>query len=97
MSGVMKEKIGENVVQNSVLPSSQLLRSIGNLIFISMTRVQVCHHAFPTKNLETTKRARTEPREGFTQACSQGSSGGSEEPLSWKKGPQFLYTSPNFW
>ena len=35
----MKLKIGENVVQNSVLPSSQLLRSVENLI--AMTGVQV--------------------------------------------------------
>ena len=39
----MKAKIGENVVQNTVLPSSQLLRSVGSLIFISTTVVQACH------------------------------------------------------
>ena len=66
MAAVMKAKIGENVVQNRVLPSSQLLRSVGNLIFISTTIVQVCHHAFPTKHLETTKKSRTEPREQCT-------------------------------
>ena len=37
----MKAEIGENVVQNSVLPSGQLLRSVRNLIFISTTEVQV--------------------------------------------------------
>ena len=31
MAAIKKAKIGENVVQNSVLPSSQLLRSVGNL------------------------------------------------------------------
>ena len=64
MAAVMKAEIDENVVQNSVLPSSQLLRSVRNLIFISTTEVQVCHHAFPTGHLETTKRSRTEPTEG---------------------------------
>ena len=65
MAAVMKAKIGENAVQNTVLPFSQLLRSVGNLMLISTTGVQVCHHAFPTKLLETNKRLRTEPREEF--------------------------------
>ena len=66
MAAVMKAKADENVAQNSVLPSSQLLRNVGNLIFISMTGVQVCHHAFLTNHLETTKRSRTKSKEGFT-------------------------------
>ena len=66
MAAVMKVKISENIVQNIVLPSFQLLRSVGNLIITSMTKAQVCHHAFPTKHLKTTKRSRTEQREGFT-------------------------------
>ena len=52
MAVVLKAKIGENVVQNSVLPSSQLLRTVGNLIFISMTEVQVAMPPyFPYKAL----------------------------------------------
>ena len=62
----MKAKICENVVQNTVLPSTQLLRSVWNPIFISTATVQVCHHAFPTKHIETTNRSTTEPAEGFT-------------------------------
>jgi len=40
---------GENIVQNSVHPSIQLLRSLGNLILVSMTAAQVCHHSSPSK------------------------------------------------
>jgi len=67
MTAVLKLKIHENVVQNSVPPSTQLLRSIGSLITTS--GVHVCHHhsmGFPLKagKLKTIKRSRTEPRKG---------------------------------
>ena len=42
MEAVLKLKISESVVQNSVLPSGQLLRNVGSLIITG--EVYVCHH-----------------------------------------------------
>ena len=46
---VVKAEVGENIVQNSVLPSGQLVRSVGTQFHHWS---EVCHHAIPTKHLK---------------------------------------------
>ena len=56
----MKAEIGDSIVQDGVQPSSQWLVSIGNLILISTTGVQVYLHA-PLQNIH---KPTTEQGEG---------------------------------